>query len=62
MRQYLGEQRHWLEMERLPAYTPELNPVEGLWGNLKGRDLPVSSNAHVIRNLVCRPGCYALNR
>lgn len=39
MRQYLDEQRHWLEVERLPAYAPELNPVEGLWASLKGRDL-----------------------
>lgn len=39
MRQYLDEQRHWLEVERLPAYAPELNPAEGLWANLKGREL-----------------------
>jgi DDE superfamily endonuclease len=24
----------WLEVEYLPAYAPELNPVEGLWANL----------------------------
>ena len=29
----------WLELEYLPAYAPELNPVEGLWANLKGREL-----------------------
>ncbi len=39
MRQYLDQQQHWLEVERLPAYAPELNPVEGMWANLKGRDL-----------------------
>ena len=26
-------------MERLPAYAPELNPVEDLWGNVKGTEL-----------------------
>jgi hypothetical protein len=26
-------------MERLPAYAPELNPVEYLWANLKGAEL-----------------------
>ena len=26
----------WLVVERLPAYAPELNPVEGLWSWLKG--------------------------
>jgi hypothetical protein len=36
MRAHLHEQRHWLKVERLPAYAPELNPVEYLWANLKG--------------------------
>src|SRR5216683_4151932 len=26
-------------VERLPAYAPDLNPVEQIWGNVKGRDL-----------------------
>jgi transposase len=28
-----------LHVERLPAYAPELNPGEGLWGYLKGVEL-----------------------
>ena len=28
-----------LHVERLPAYAPELNPGEGLWGQLKGVEL-----------------------
>ena len=36
---YLGRQRPWLQVERLPAYAPELNPVEQIWGNVKGRNL-----------------------
>ena len=36
MRAHLDAQRHWLRVERLPAYAPELNPVEYLWANLKG--------------------------
>jgi hypothetical protein len=39
MRAHLHEHRHWLTMERLPAYAPELNPVEYLWANLKGAEL-----------------------
>ena len=39
MRAYLGTQRRWLVVEQLPAYAPELNPVEGLWGYLKGSRL-----------------------
>ncbi|MEU7688807.1 transposase [Streptomyces spectabilis] len=30
----------WLALERLPAYAPELNPVELLWSSLKKRELP----------------------
>jgi hypothetical protein len=39
MRAHLDSQRHWLTVERLPAYAPELNPVEYLWANLKGTEL-----------------------
>ena len=39
MRAHLEEQRDWLTVERLPAYAPELNPVEYLWANLKGGEL-----------------------
>jgi len=39
MKQYLESQRSWLEVEGLPGYSPDLNPVEDLWGNLKGQEL-----------------------
>jgi hypothetical protein len=39
MRDWLATQTSWLTVERLPAYAPELNPVEGLWANLKGVEL-----------------------
>jgi transposase len=39
MRAWLATQRHWLVVERLPAYAPELNPVEGLWSSLKAVEL-----------------------
>lgn len=39
MRAYLAHQRAWLTVERLPAYAPELNPVEPIWGNVKTREL-----------------------
>ncbi|MFJ1869722.1 transposase [Streptomyces sp. NPDC088097] len=38
MRAWVAEQ-DWLTMERLPAYAPELNPVELLWSSLKKREL-----------------------
>ena len=39
MHTYLASQRAWLTVERLPAYAPELNPVEPMWGNVKTRGL-----------------------
>ncbi len=39
MATWLGRQRHWLVVERLPGYAPDLNPVEALWSNLKGVEL-----------------------
>ncbi len=39
MQGYLWRQRRWLRVERLPGYAPDLNPVEMLWGNIKGQEL-----------------------
>jgi hypothetical protein len=39
MNAFLESQRDWLQVERLPGYAPDLNPVEGLWGNIKGQEL-----------------------
>ena len=39
MNEFLQEQRRWLTVERLPGYAPDLNPVETLWGNIKGQEL-----------------------
>jgi hypothetical protein len=39
MQAWLNRQRSWLVVERLPAYAPELNPVEGLWSSLKAVEL-----------------------
>ena len=36
---YLQTQTHWLHVERLPAYAPELNPVEYLWAYWKKTEL-----------------------
>jgi transposase len=39
MCRWLNSQRSWLVVERLPAYAPDLNPVEGLWSSLKAVEL-----------------------
>ncbi|MFF8884095.1 transposase, partial [Streptomyces flaveolus] len=38
MRAWVAEQG-WFTLERLPAWAPELNPVELLWSSLKKREL-----------------------
>lgn len=39
MTAWIADQRHWLTVERLPAYAPDLNPIEMVWGNLKTIEL-----------------------
>ena len=38
--QWIEEQKGWIVTEYLPAYAPELNPVEYLWGYWKHHELP----------------------
>ena len=40
VREFVGAHAERLELERLPAYAPELNPVEYLWGYLKQHAIP----------------------
>lgn len=39
MKHFLFQQRDWLEIEWLPGYAPDLNPTEGVWHSIKGREL-----------------------
>jgi len=36
---FLWAQRSWLQIAWLPAYAPDLNPTEGVWNNIKGREM-----------------------
>jgi putative transposase len=38
VRAYITDQTHWLRVESLPPYAPELNPVEQMWANLCARE------------------------
>ncbi len=40
VRDYVLSQRGAIELEYLPAYAPELNPVEYIWGYWKKHELP----------------------
>lgn len=63
MRAYLGRQQSWLTVESLPAYAPDLNPVEPIWGNLKGRELANRCPADVLAlRGPLRSGCARLRR
>jgi len=39
MTAYLEKQQRWLSVVRLPAYAPDLNPVESIWANITGQEL-----------------------
>ena len=32
---FAAENKEWLRVYRLPAYTPDMNPAEGIWSLLK---------------------------
>jgi hypothetical protein len=49
MRDWLDGQHDWLAVERLPAYAPELNPVEYLWANLKAVELANFAGDEVVQ-------------
>lgn len=70
MTSWLDEQRNWLRVERLPGYAHELNPVEGVWGNVKAKELAnlcpdtVDDVEHAADDGLCRIGndrelCFA---
>lgn len=35
MRKFITAHTDWLTVVQMPAYAPELNPVEGVWANMK---------------------------
>jgi hypothetical protein len=39
MLEWIASQGDWLNIERLPGYAPELNPIEQVWGNVKSQEL-----------------------
>jgi transposase len=39
MKEFLRDQRDWLQIEWLPGYSPDLNPTEGVWNNIKAREM-----------------------
>ncbi len=51
LRAFTGAQA-WLRVFRLPAYAPDLNPVEGIWSVLKRgvlANLAIASFGHLVQ-------------
>lgn len=43
VKDFIASQQGRIAIERLPAYAPELNPVEYIWAHLKRHELPMSA-------------------
>jgi transposase len=39
VKDYIAANQDWLQVERFPAYAPEVDPVEYLWATVKGKDV-----------------------
>lgn len=47
MREYVEAQGGDMQLEFLPAYAPELNPTEYVWGHLKTHEIGNLCASHV---------------
>jgi hypothetical protein len=62
MQAFIKSQRHWLVVERLAPYAYDLNPVEQVWGNLKGTERAnlcpdtIGEAADIVDQGLCRIG------
>jgi transposase len=57
VKDYVESLHGHLLLERLPAYAPELNPVEYIWGYMKQREL-----ANLCLHTIGEVGSFARNR
>ena len=58
IREYARKEHTWLRSERLPAYAPELNPIEYLWSAMKRKDVAnhVPAGLRDLRQTIRRSG------
>jgi len=50
MRDWIASQRHWLSVEPLPGYAPDVNPIEQDWGSLNPKNLPTCAQTPSMRS------------
>ena len=68
MSDWIMTQHHWLSVEQLPGYAPDLNPIESAWGNLKSAELAnlcsttISDVTEIAKNGLNRIGTDAPQR
>jgi transposase len=64
MRGFLSTQTGWLHVHALPSYAYDLNPADGVWGNLKTVDLSnrVNTDLDDIERAVARGMCRIRHR
>ena len=64
MRRFLATQAGWLHVHALPSYAYDLNPADGVWGNLKTVDLAnrVNTDLDDIERAVARGMCRIRHR
>jgi transposase len=56
MRAFAESCRDWLTVVQLPAYAPDLNPVEGVWANMKnGLGNLAACDTHQLAAIVKKP-------
>ena len=59
VQQWIATQQHWLTIEDLPPYAPELNPVEYFWSHLSRTDMAqfVGENLDAVRQQARKAAC-----
>lgn len=57
--QELVAEREWLTVFLLPAYSPDLNPVEGVWAHVKRSLANLASSPSTVWSSSCATGSNA---
>jgi len=56
---WIASQSHWLTIEYLPPYAPELNPVEYFWSHLSRTDMAqfIGEDLEAVRRQARKAAC-----
>ena len=64
VREWVAQHADWISLEFLPAYAPELNPVEALWSWVKGSQMAnwTAGTIRTVRERLWRASARARRR